>query len=85
MQFTQLEEDKEANCKDYNQDKNQSVVEEIYINQLGCMPPWFSDNDDFFGSKTYNLQNWIKMSDYIFNTMDGTFLDERIIFLPSHN
>ena len=50
-----LEEDKEANCKNYEKERNQSfktcvesTVEKLFIKKFVCMPPWFIDNEGNF-------------------------------------
>ena len=80
-QVDNLEEDKKANCKDYEKDTNQSyktcvemVVEICFIKKFGCMPPCFSENVCNFCSETYTMEQWKSMSDYILSTIDYTFL-----------
>ena len=80
-EFDNLEEDKEANCQNYEKDKNvsfktcvESTVENLFIKKFGCMPPWFTENVGNFCSETYMVKQWRNMSDYIFPTMDNTFI-----------
>ena len=41
------------------------------------MPPWFTENVGNFCSETYTMEQWKNMSDYIFPTMDNTFIEVR--------
>jgi hypothetical protein len=83
-EYDELEEDEEANCKTYGKDKNQSFkqcvqsfVENKFVKEFGCLPPWFSENVEVFCSTSYTTEKWRNMSTYIFPTMDNTFLEVR--------
>ena len=76
-----LEEDKEANCEDYEKEENesfkqcvQSAVEKQFLGQFYCIPPWFTENIADMCDNTYTKEQWKNMSELIFSTLDNTFL-----------
>ena len=81
-EFDNLEADKEANCQNYEKDINKSfkasVVKNQFLKKFGCIPPWFTENEGNFCSETYTVEQWKNMSDYIFPTMDNTFIQVSI-------
>ena len=76
-----LEEDKEANCEDYEEEEKESfkhcvksVVEKQFLGQFSCMSPWFTENIADMCDNTYTKEKWKNMSELIFPTLDNTFL-----------
>ena len=54
--------------------RSESIVEDLFINKFGCMQPWFTENVGNLCSEKYTVEQWKNMSDYIFPTMDNTFI-----------
>ena len=71
------EEDKESNCEEYENGKMmksfkqcvQSVVEEQFLKQFGCMPPWSTENMADICEKYFSNEQWKNISDLIFPTL----------------
>ena len=79
-EYKEKEKDEEADCKEYNEVKNESfkqcvqlLVEERFTQEVGCVPPWFTKNLDVMCNKTYHEYQWVTMPELIESTMDDTF------------
>ena len=57
----------------------QSVVEELFLKQIGCRPPWFTENVADICDQSLSNKQWKNISAIIFPTLDSTFFKVDII------
>ena len=75
-----LEEDSAANCFSYRESsyKNctDSVVQGTYFDEIGCLPPWFTYNEDLVCNHTFDKNEWRNIPDMIFRNFDQTIFGD---------
>ena len=79
QQFNEQQEDQQVKCKFYGKNETfkqcvQDFVEEKYLKEFECVPPWFTENIVYACNELDSEQQWKNMSDLIFPTLDAKFL-----------
>ena len=71
-----MEKDTAANCFSYKESsyKNctDSVIQETYLDEIGCVPPWFTYNEDLVCNHTFDKIQWRNIPAMIFRHFDQT-------------